>query len=53
MLKSVLVTRFEAQSFSHLKNLSMLKLAFPYTSALPCFSHLKNLSMLKYRLALR
>ena len=33
--------------FSHLKNLSMLKLLSDLERFLKCFSHLKNLSMLK------
>ena len=47
MLKLALKKLVDNVSFSHLKNLSMLKSKSLYIQELLGFSHLKNLSMLK------
>ncbi len=47
MLKLIQTINDGVISFSHLKNLSMLKLMALQILREICFSHLKNLSMLK------
>ena len=47
MLKSISFANFSKISFSHLKNLSMLKSGNQTVQTFDSFSHLKNLSMLK------
>ena len=47
MLKFWKIKKIDYRSFSHLKNLSMLKYFFKWSSNTFSFSHLKNLSMLK------
>ena len=48
MLKFYILNSVLHIRFSHLKNLSMLKLAHSNIDEVHCFSHLKNLSMLKF-----
>ena len=48
MLKFTNLGKILPTRFSHLKNLSMLKLLSDLERFLKCFSHLKNLSMLKF-----
>ena len=47
MLKSNHIVSHKPESFSHLKNLSMLKFGYSVLNTETGFSHLKNLSMLK------